>query len=344
MRPTLPSGNPLPPGCTLKDGRYYAVIKNKWHPLSRAADGDVEFWLCYYRLTRADPHTMAGILIAFIDGGMSELADETREKYKSYIVTRLIPACGHMHRRDFNNSHVAQYLEARKKAGAAVAGNRERACLSSACEYAMRQGWMKSNPCRGVRRNRERPSRVYVDHNTLVAAVDKAPFGLANLLGVAYLWGGRQTDLRNLTWSQVPGADSKDAYVHVDESKTRKERDHEITPTVRYFLERAAAHREAVAAHYEAAAIKFEGWSKHARAALSRQRADEVRAQPYVFLTERGLPWSKWGLQSAMRRLDVDFAFRQLRPKAETDKPGTLGHTGQMQERYTRRQKLRAVK
>ena len=82
------------------------------------------------------------------------------------------------------------------------------------------------------------------------------PFGLANLLGVAYLWGGHQTDLRNLTWSQVPPSDSKDAYVHVDESKTRKERDQEITPTVRYFLERAAAHREAVAARHEAAAVK----------------------------------------------------------------------------------------
>jgi hypothetical protein len=45
-----------------------------------------------------------------------------------------------------------------------------------------------------------------------------------------------------------------------------------------------------------------------------------------------------------MRRLKVDFSFRLLRPKAETDSPGVLGHTGQMQGRYTRRQKLKAVK
>lgn len=330
MRPTLPSGNPLPPGCTVKDGRFYAVIKNKWHGLSRVDDGDVDFWLAYYRLTRADPHTMAGILIAFIDEGMGELAEETREKYKDYIVSRLIPACGHFHRRDFNSSHVAQYLEARKKGGAPVAGNRERACLSSACEFAMRQGWLKLNPCRGVRRNRERPAKVYVEHKALTAAIDKAPFALANLIAVAYLWGARQTDLRNLTWAQIPPPESQEAYVHIDESKTRKERDHEITPTVRFFLERASQHREAVAAQHE----------KRGRL----EKAAAARAQPYVFLTARGLPWGKWALQSAMRRLEVDFAFRALRPKAETDKPGILGHTGQMQRRYTRRQKLRAVK
>lgn len=344
MRPTLPSGNPLPPGCTLKDGRYYAVIKNKWNGLSRFEDGDTEFWLAYYRLTRAEPHTMAAIMIAFIDEGMGELAEETRSKYKDYFVTRLIPAMGHFHRRDVTNSTIAQYLEERKKAGAPTAANRERAALSSACEFALRKGWMKSNPCRGVRRNRERPAKNYVEHQELTAAIDKAPFGLGNLLAVAYLWGARQTDLRNLTWSQLPPPDSKDAYVHIDESKTRKERDHEITPTVRFFLERAVQHREAVAARYESAAAKLEADSQYRRAAARRTRAAEVRAQPFVFLTQRGLPWSKWGLQSAMDRLDVDFNFRALRPKAETDKPGTLGHTGQMQKRYQRREKLRAVK
>lgn len=343
MRPTLPSGNPLPPGCTLKDGRYYAVIKNKWHGLSKPDEGDAAFWLGYYRLTRADPHTMAGIMIAYIDEGMGELAEETRAKYTDYIVRRLIPACGHMHRRDFNSAHVAQYLELRKKAKAGVAGNRERACLSSVCEFGMRKGWLKVNPCRGVRRNRERPSKVYIEHGELSAAIDKASFGLANLLAVAYLWGARQTDLRRLRWSDVPGPEGA-PYVHIDESKTRKERDHEVTPTVRAFLERAAQHREAVAARYEAAAAKLEDNSQFRRAEARRARGAQVRGQPYVFLTERGLPWGIWALQSAMRRLDVDFNFRALRPKAETDRPGTLGHKGQMQRVYTRRQRLRAVK
>ena len=151
-------------------------------------------------------------------------------------------------------------------------------------------------------------------------------------------------DLRKLTWSQVPGPDSRDAYVHIDESKTRKPRDHEITPTVRIFLERAAAHREAVAARYDAAAARLEANSQYRQAGSRRARAAAVRAQPHVFLTERGLPWGVWTLQSAMRRLDIDFNFRALRPKTETDKPGTLGHTGQMQRRYQQREKLRAVK
>jgi hypothetical protein len=73
--------------------------------------------------------------------------------------------------------------------------------------------------------------------------------------------------------------------VHIDESKTRNERDHETTPTVRFFLERAAQHRENVAARYEAAAVKLEASSHVNKGELRRSRAAQVRAQNFVFLT-----------------------------------------------------------
>jgi hypothetical protein len=139
----------VPTGCTEKHGRYYLIAKNKWHPLSRVADGAIPFWRAYYRLTKVDPEFMAGVFIAFIEDGMpdriarKELTAGTAKKYEGYILTRLIPYCGHIHRSDINPSHVARYLEERKKAGAPIAANRERAAWASACDFAMRRGWMR---------------------------------------------------------------------------------------------------------------------------------------------------------------------------------------------------------
>jgi integrase len=296
----------LPPGVQPKHGRYFLIRRNKWLPLTRIDEGEVALLEAYYELTHADPHNMAGVLLAFVKDGMSDLREPTRKDYRRIVVTRLIPFCGHMPRNSLKATHVAQYLERRKDEGAAVAGNRERACLSSACNFGMRRGWLDFNPCHGVRRNRERPSKAYVEHDALSRAIDKAPECVQDLLAVAYLTGIRQTDLRLMTPQNVVGG-----RLQFTESKTGKPADYEITPTLRFFIERALA-----------------------------------RGGEMLFTSPKGLPWSEWGLQSAMRRLKAGFQFRQLRAKAQTDAPdrNVIGHVGQMRAVYTRADKRRPVK
>lgn len=296
----------LPPGVTEKHGRYYVVRKNKWHPLTRKELGEVALLEAYYELTKADPHNMAGVLLAFVKDGMGELKPPTQKDYRRIVVTRLIPFCGHMARNTLRPNHVAQYLETRKKEGSAVAGNRERACLSSACNFGMRQGWLEMNPCHGVRRNRETPSKVYVSNDALSGAIDRANECLQDLLAVAYLTGIRQTDLRLMKPEHVAAG-----RLRFIESKTGKHADYEITPTLKRFIDRALS-----------------------------------RSGEFLFTSPKGLPWSEWGLQSAMRRLKAGFQFRQLRPKAQTDAPdrNVIGHRGQMREVYTRGEKRRPVK
>lgn len=300
----------LPPGVTPKHGRYYVVRKNKWLPLTRIADGEVALLEAYYELTKADPHNMAGILIAFVKNGMTKLAAPTQKSYRTFVMTRLIPFCGHMPRNSLKPSHIAQYLDRRESEGAAVAGNRERACLSSACNYGMRKGWLDFNPCHGVRRNTERPSKVYVEHEALSSVIDRSPECMQDLLAVAYLSGIRQTDLRLMRPEHVAGG-----RLRFIESKTGKPADYEITPTLRFFVERA----------------------------LKRSKAAGCE---FMFSSPKGLPWSEWGLQSAMRRLKAGFQFRQLRPKAQTDAPdrNVIGHMGQMRVAYTRADRRRPVK
>lgn len=300
----------LPPGVTEKHGRYYVVRKNKWHPLTRTDEGEVALLEAYYELTKADPHNMAGVLLSFAKNGMTKLRPPTQRDYRRIVVTRLIPFCGHMPRNSLKPSHVAQYLDRRETEGAAVAGNRERACLSSACNYAMRKGWLEFNPCHGVRRNKETPSKVYVAHEALSQAIDRANEPMQDLLAVAYLTGIRQTDLRLMSVASVVGD-----RLQFGESKTRKPADYEITPTLRFFINRALARAKTIGSEF-------------------------------LFTSPKGLPWSEWGLQSAMRRLKPGFQFRQLRPKAQTDAPdrNVIGHIGQMRAVYTRSDRRRPVK
>lgn len=341
----------LPTGCTTKHGRYYLLRRidgrKKWDPLTRVSEGAIPFWRAYYRLTRADPEFMAGVFLAFIEEGLpaaiecGDLRAGTAKKYEAAIIHRLIPYCGHIQRNDVNSAHVARYLEERKKAGAPIAGNRERAAWSTACEFAMRKGWLTANPCRGVRRNKERRSLEYVEHAPLVAALDRAPPELYPLMGTAYVLGIRQTDLRLAKEDQI-GA----TVLRVVESKTGKLNEHEITPTARLLLSKAREHKESIAKRYDAAAEKLERLSQYHQASKRRAWAEGVRTNPYIFVSYRGLAWTEWGLQSALRRFDAGFQFRQLRPKAQTDQPekDILGHTGQMRDRYHKVRRLKAVK
>lgn len=345
---------PRPPGIHIKHGRYYLVHQNKWHGLTRIDEGAIPFWRAYYKLTRADPEFMAGIFLAFLEEGLpemiaaGELKQTTADKYESYVLLQLIPYCGHIHRSDVNSSHVARFLSERKKAGAPIAANRERAAWSTTNNWAMGKGWLTSNPCHGVRRNKERGSLEYVEHEQLVTALDRAPPEMYALHGIAYLLGIRQTDLMLAEEGQimeVPGADGHlKTILRVTESKTGKPNDHEVTSTVRLLLTKALEHKAAVVERYLKAAEQLERLSQKRRAAAAREKAERVRATQRIFVSFRGLPWSESGLQSALARFDAGYQFRQLRPKAETDKPGTLGHTGQMQRRYTRRRQLKAVK
>lgn len=58
---------------------------------------------------------------------------------------------------DFKPTHGAQYLAQRRKLGRGVRANREMAALASAFNWGMANGMAESNPCRGIRRNKEKP-------------------------------------------------------------------------------------------------------------------------------------------------------------------------------------------
>lgn len=242
----------------------------------------------------------------YIARALPELKPASQPEYVRIIENRLQHHFGHMLPDQLEPSHVAQYLEMRKRDGAPVGGNRERAVLGSIMSWAMRFGWVRSNPCHGVRRNRESPSRRYVTDDELRTVLDRAPDALTDLLAVAYLTGLRQTDLRLLRQEAVTAKG-----LRLRQSKDGKLREISWTPSLRCFVERAVGRSDG----------------------------------PWLFVGPRGRPWSPSGLQSAMRRLKPGFRFRDLRPKAASDaEHNVLGHDAGMLARYVRAQRLRPVR
>lgn len=331
---------PLPPGVREKHGSWHYVYKHQWTKLCRISEGRAQLYIKLADVVQdAEGLVWHGIAM-YLKNGMGELSEETKASYRTYGV-RMLHHFGHYWFEEVEPTHCAQFLEWSKDNDRAIGANREKSFMSSVWEYAMRKGWAKYNPWRGVRRNKERRNTDYVEHDTLVTELDRAPSELQPLYAVAYLLGIRQTDLRLAKKTQIVGDKLK-----VVESKTGKENEHEITKTVRYFLNLAFAHASAVAAKYESSAEKLRSSSHHVKAGKRQRMATAVRVSEFIFLSKTGKPWSKWGLQSALRRFKPGFKFRQLRPKAQTDVPNKdiLGHTGQMRERYTRKRQLSAVK
>lgn len=296
----------LPPKTHIKHGRYYYVHANRWHPLTRVDEGQPALYARLQQYTGDNPGSLGQIMSLYIARAVPELRPASQPEYVRIIENRLLHHFGHMLPDELEPAHVAQYLELRKREGAPVGGNRERAVLGSVMSWAMRFGWVRSNPCHGVRRNREKPSTRYVTDEELRGVLDRAPAELADLLAVAYLTGLRQTDLRLLRKEAVSSKG-----LSLSQSKDGKPVEIGWTPALRYFVERATGRSDG----------------------------------PRVFVGPRGRPWTVSGLQSAMRRLQPGFRFRELRPKASTDAPhNILGHARGMLEVYTRRRVTKPVR
>ena len=287
---------PLPAAVHVKNGRYYLVKpvhgKRRWLGLSLVSDGPGRLKDSLAALEHGAVISVGDLLRAYLRDGTAELRPATKRGY-TLMCTSEAPLAwtfGQMRIDCLTTADVAKYLEKRKKAARSHGGNRERAVLSAAYEFGMRNGYASTNPCRGVRRNREQPRKRYVTNEELQAAVDKAPAQFQELLFAAWLTGLRQADLLALRVSDL----RKDG-IHLVESKTGRARIIEWSPELRKLADRAI---------------------ERARELCKRLGHPEPTN---VFTGRYGAPWGQWAVQSQMRRLKVDWHFHDLRAKAATD-------------------------
>ncbi|MBK7251930.1 MAG: site-specific integrase [Gammaproteobacteria bacterium] len=248
------------------------------------------------------------MLRLYVADGTDGLSPATLKSYSS-IVDSLIEVFGTGPIHALKPSMVAKYLETQRKAGHGARANRKLAVLSSAYNFAMRQGWTDVNPCRGVRRNKEIPRRRYVTDAEFRAAFEAAPEPFQDLLAVALLTGARQGDLRSWTAGNVT-----DAGIVYTESKTGKPRIVSWSPALKFFVDRAA----------------------------KRRRADCVAT---LLVNKFGQPWTEWAIHSQMRRQQINWRFHDIRAKGATDaEHNLLGHRSDMLRVYKRKDAVRPLR
>ncbi|WP_294637374.1 hypothetical protein [uncultured Aquabacterium sp.] len=169
-----------------------------------------------------------------LEGDSNALGQRTIEEYSGCLERHVIPVFGDMRAADFRPMHAAQYLAARRKGnpgagvkGQPTSGNREMAALSGAFNYGMREGMVESNPCHGVKRNREKPRNRevgLVEFNAFMqfAKNQSTALYMAALIGATVAISGRRRaellrlDADALTPEGIDTRDAKTKYYEAD--------------------------------------------------------------------------------------------------------------------------------
>lgn len=198
--------------------------------------------------------------------------------------------------------HIRKYLDWRTSK---VIANREVALLSHLWNWSRGKGLTDlSNPCEGIRRNKETGRDVYVDDATFRAVYAGADQTLRDAMDLAYLTGQRVGDVWSMDERQL-----SDGALVVRQAKTGAKLTMTVTGELAELLDRIAARKRGLTLRSTRLIVDADGLAI-GRAAL-RYRFDRARESAGVAKDE--------------------FQFRDLRAKAGTDKADSAGDIRQAQ-------------
>ena len=175
-----------------------------------------------------------------------DLAPRTLEDYTRDSIP-LKAFFGAMYPVGIEPSHIGEYLDTNLELGRGVRANREKACLSSMFTGLIRtgQGGVKSNPCKGVKRNKETKRDRYVEDDEMHATLATAPAQVSAMAELVYRTLQRPEDI--IGWTGRNLTDRRDAggrlvrILRTRQGKTGAAVDIEITPEIDAVLARLKA-------------------------------------------------------------------------------------------------------
>lgn len=140
--------------------------------------------------------------------------------------------------------HVGDYLDTGLQLGRGVRANREKAALSVMFTWLMRKGYagVKTNPCSGIKRNKETKRERYVENNEMAATLADAPLQVWALAHLVYRTLQRPEDI--IGWTPRNITERRDAggrvvkIIRNQQGKTGAIVDIEVTPEIEHVLQR----------------------------------------------------------------------------------------------------------
>jgi integrase len=175
-----------------------------------------------------------------------DLAPRTLQDYTGDAVP-LKAFFGAMYPVGVEPSHVAEYLDTNLELGRGVRANREKACLSSMFTWLIRTGQagVKTNPCKGVKRNKETKRDRYVEDEEMNATLATAPAQVWAMAELVYRTLQRPEDI--IGWTPRNVTERRDAggqlvrIIRTRQDKTGAAIDIEITREIDAVLARLKA-------------------------------------------------------------------------------------------------------
>ncbi|BAU58147.1 putative integrase [Halorhodospira halochloris] len=277
----------LPPRMHWKNGAWYHVTSmqpRRWTRLSANRAEATRKWAEIEARQQADDGTVGDLLARYEKSILPSKAEKTQIEYRRQL-SKLKAVFGSAKPDDIKPHHVAQYLDMHAYPTTA---NREVALLSAVYAEAMRWGLADNNPCRGIRRNKEKPRDRYIEDAELEALRRVANERIKAIIDIAYLTALRKGDLLNLRLS-----DLYDDWIQCRVGKTGQE-------------------------------VRI-GWSDALREAVSRARKLPRRASSMYLLANRnGQPYTVSGFDTEWKKVVAksgigDVHFHDIRAKALTD-------------------------
>lgn len=281
----------LPPRMQLKRGVYYYTPyidgKVRWRSLGRDYSDALRQWAEIEGQRVTPGKTVSDALDRYMIDALPSLGQRTQADYqRSLGVLRKV--FGSMALEDLRPAHVARMLDT---ASAKIAANRHVAVLSAVYRHAMRWGWVDTNPCQGVRRNREQARDRYVEDSELNAAIEAAPKALSLAIQFAYLTALDLGDMIALRHTDIVERDGQRVLASA-RGKTGRKVTVLLTPALEEII-------------------------------TETRRCKDRPASVYIFPNKQGQQYTADGFKSVWqafkRRTGLDWRWKDLRAKALTD-------------------------
>lgn len=192
----------LPPCVYFKNGAYWLVKRGQW---TRLAATEPEALMEYARRASVPRGGMIDLIDRVLKAHGKGLAANTRHQYEqcAKILKRKLaeftPA-------DVKSKHVAAIRQAEDMQAHPVMANRVLSFLRVVFNYAMEWGEADSNPCIGVRRNKEAARGRLLSDAEWWAIHEKADPRLRVIMELQYLTGQRIRDVLKIRRGQLTEA------------------------------------------------------------------------------------------------------------------------------------------
>ncbi|HEC7511646.1 TPA: tyrosine-type recombinase/integrase [Salmonella enterica subsp. enterica serovar Muenchen] len=236
-----PKDNQLPPRVTRN--KYSYVWKPKGTKLSitlgKISDSTMsKIWQRYEeeKAKRHDVMTFAKLWSKFLDSPtFTELAIRTQDDYRQHQ-KKLLAVFGKMKADDIKIEQVRIYMDKRGVTSKNQA-NQEVSSMSRVFGWGFERGYVRNNPCKGIRKFTLVDRDVYILDEDYLAIYEHARVEVQVAMEISYLCAAREGDVFDL---KIP--DLRADGIFIEQNKTGKKQIKKWTPRLQAAISLASRH------------------------------------------------------------------------------------------------------